>query len=152
MSPLRVAPEARTRRERLIMRLPKSFMEYPFEVFVGVYGVLAAAAVLVGGGVPKSMAAFLPHFLVVAWGITLALGGITTLVGLRVHSHFVIAMGLRLISGALALFVGIAAWVVQDAAIIPSALLVLFIAVLSGFRSFYLKTTTLVSRRLRRER
>lgn len=141
-----MSPRRRSRRERIALRLPATVMEYPFEVFVGVYGVLAAAAILVGGGVPKSMAALVPVALIVAWGASLGLGGATVLVGLRLRrNHFVIAMGLRLVAGALATFVLAASWFTRDPTIIPSALLVTFVAVLAGFRSFYLRTNALLA-------
>jgi hypothetical protein len=139
---------AKTRRERLALRLPFAVLEFPFEVFVGVYGLLAALAIVLGGAVPASLDALLPPAVVYLWGCSLGLGGATILYGLHRRFAFVIAMGLRLVAGALTIFVGAALWFAYSVTIIPSALLILFVAALAGFRSFYLRTNALFAQRI----
>ena len=138
MSPRR----PRSRRERIAFRLPAAILEYPFEVFVAVYAILASFVVSVGGAVPEPLAQLLPHFVVVTWGLSLGIGGASVGAGLLSGRHIVTAMGLRLVT--VALFTYLVGYVgfAWDIEALPSALLLGFIIALAGFRSFYLRTVT----------
>jgi hypothetical protein len=123
-------------------------MEYPFEFFVGVYGLLASLAIMLGGAMPRSMTVLVPVGVIYAWAGTLGLGGATLLGGLARHHVFVVAMGLRLVTVALGTFMIAAVWLDPTWQIAPSILLLGFICALAGFRSFYLRTSALMARRI----
>lgn len=117
-------------------------MEYPFEVFVSVYSVLAAFAVIAGGAIPAPLADLLPHAAVVAWGLSLGLGGGTVGTGLLARHHRLTAMGLRLVTVSLTTYLLAFLAFAWSPDAIPSALLLAFIVALAGFRSFYFRTLT----------
>lgn len=145
----------RSRREWIAFRLPVAVAEFPFETFVALYAMLAAAAVLLGGVVPDAMRAALPSGLITLWALSLGLGAATVGYGLFKQWLFPLAAGLRLVAFSLLVylvaFIGLGLLQEDLVNVVPGAILLGSVITLAAVRSFYLRTVTILKHRLRRE-
>lgn len=113
MSPARLLP---VRARAWIARAtPKTVVEYPFEVFVSVLGLITGVPLLAGLARPNSLALLLPPYAFLAYAVALVLGAVTVAIALRKRHAGGIAMGLQLLGGSFSVYaiaiVAVAGWV-----------------------------------------
>lgn len=112
-------------RERVSRIVPRSVMEYPFEVMVGIIAVLMGLPFLIGTAAPASLIALVGTVAFYAWAAALTIGGVTVLAGLRLPARpnpLITAAGLQLAGGAFGVYsiaivvvLGTSGWAVLSA-------------------------------------
>lgn len=128
-------------RHRVVKRLPVALMEYPFESFMALIGLLLGVALGLGAVRPGSLFALLPGWLVGLYAVAAVAGSGTVLAGLapRRKNPVPMAVGLRLVAVLLAVY-GVALVAVggfENGGM--AATFFLGISALAGFRSMYLR-------------
>lgn len=138
-----------SRREKIARRLPVALQTCPFECFMAMLSTLLGIVIVVGAIEPSSLLNALPHGGLVVWGIGLLAGGVTLISGLpRRTNPPILAAGLSLtgtLLGAYAVAViGYAGWQVGGL----SGIFFAVVALLCGFRAFYLRAQTAATERV----
>jgi hypothetical protein len=82
----------------------------PFEVPIVTYFALLGIFALIVE-TPGSITESLDHWVIIAWGLTFALGGIIALVGRYMQAFTMESAGLGLLAGGFATYAGVAVWV-----------------------------------------
>lgn len=95
----------RSRRERLALRLPRPLIEFPFEVLVCLFGVLASVAVAFFGKAPGSLRETLPAVVIHLWAASLLLGSVTTGLGITKRFRRLLASGLQMSGVGLTVYI-----------------------------------------------
>lgn len=130
----------------MVRRLPVALMEYPFESFTAVLGLLGAVAVFTAG-VPGPMGE-LPAIVIILFGLMLALAGGTLALGLRRSYRLALPIGLRLLGLTIGTY-AVGDVMTGGPAHVPNALILIYIAALALSRSLYLRAATEVRHRHR---
>lgn len=124
-------------------------MEYPFECFASILGLLLGITLILGSIRPESLFTLLPPLALLAYAVGSLAGAGTIFAGLvtRHKNPVLMAVGLRLIALLIGLYgVGVIAysgWAQGGMA----AIFFIGIALLAAFRSIYLRTNAEVSLR-----
>lgn len=135
------AANGRRWRQRVVRRLPVALMEYPFETFMALLGLLVGAALLFGTIRPGSLFEALPFPAIMTYAVATAAGAGTVLAGLiPARKHPIpMAIGLRLLAalflaygGAILYFAGVSVGGMSGFAFVG-------LSALAGFRSMYLR-------------
>ena len=141
---------------RLALRLPLTIMEFPYEVAIAVFSVVAGiSSLILYQSIPPALLVLTPLWVAILWALGFIFGGTTILFGLWQGDVSAISTGLRLVAICLATYflaivvigVGVGTPVFMAPAS-PVALLVLTNAILCAYRSFYLSAKLLILRKL----
>ncbi len=129
----------------VIQRIPTVVIDYPLEVLLATYGVIAGTTQATGLATSNSLSHLLPGWMMLAYGAALLLGGLTIAVGLVRRQHSVlVAAGLRLLASAMLAYafavIATAGW--RDG--LPGGLALGSIAGWCYLRAFFLKTRALL--------
>lgn len=130
----------RISREWILLRLPAPLLEWPFEVMMAFYALVAGSCLATGLLDSGSVAALFPEWGARALGGVFLVGGIDVAWGLRHRSYYTaVPRGLRLLAvgiGAYTVCILVAGGVSRSGA---AALIVGGVAALCAIRSLYLR-------------
>lgn len=140
---------AESRLEKLARRLPVALQTCPFECLLMLLSVLVGIPVVLGAIEPGSLLSYLPHGGLTAWGAGLLLGGVTLATGLPRHTRPpILAAGLSLIGTLLGAYsvavIAYSGWANGGV----SGCFFGAVALLCGFRAFYLRAESAALERI----
>jgi hypothetical protein len=132
-------PRRRPRGTFLLRRVPEQLIEYPLETLLSAWGFISGLAALVLTDVPSSILVLLPRWAGVVWGLNLLIGGVLIGIGLsRRWYATAVPRGMQLVASACSCY-SVAIFAVVGRRGLPTASLLLVIALLLGLRAWYLQ-------------
>lgn len=139
-----------SRREQLARRLPAAFQTCPFEVLIALLTIIVGVSVIFGSTSPGSLLSYLPGLGLKVWGVGLLAGGLTIAAGLPRKTYpIILSAGLGLVGPCLGAYslavIAYAGWATGGV----SGIFFGAVALLCGFRSFYLGAEADATHRVR---
>lgn len=140
---------AEGRLEKIARRLPVALQTCPFECLLMLLCILVGLPVVLGAIEPGSLLSYLPKDGLVVWGAGLLVGGITLAAGLPRHTRpLVLAAGLSLTGTLLGAYsvavIAYSGWTTGGV----SGSFFAAVALLCGFRAFYLRAESAALERI----
>lgn len=140
------------RAERLLSRIPAVLIEYPFEVLIAMWGILAGASGLVRLTSSSTISGLLPPWAAGMWSLSLFLSGVTIAAGLRSHRYGTsVANGLILCAIATGVY-SLAIVTVGGVSGAYAGSLLAAISCLASLRAIYLRVRRSISKRIEQAR
>ena len=129
-----------SRADHFVMRVPLPLIEYPFEMFMAAFAVLAGVPLLFGVGHTSTIQAVFPYWGEVLWALLMLTAGLGMTYGLVRHLYGTfVARGLELFGAVLLVWAGTVLYERGWVEGVPGGPLLTFMAGVCYLRSWWLQ-------------